>query len=476
VRPLALQQEESEAEDSVPTPARHRRSYNAVYVALMGALLLGLAFTVGRKDQASREQRQVSTMTDTVELYNDDQSLFVEPIGLALSGFPKPPPGEPLKYVVFRCGPNDYAGGFGDRLAGLFGAAYIALSMHRVLKVDWPELSEVFSENMVPWQYDPNELGISAHDQNILSTRHFRKNPDWPDERDFAGLSSDVVVMDAWKVDHPEQKWIDRAYREYPSDVVSGDARNSRVLIFSGNRGSSWDWYDHLQEFGLLPQGCSFWETYNAIFGALFRPNPTFFGMPVDVEVASLARPRYTTSVPLSKAIGVLKRPDTFSLGIHIRAGDEVIKHEANGEQCLNQGPNMDHVRCIMKLAKEKQHLSTRVLVIFSDSRCVKDKLMDWFMDSEAFTEVWTQKLTGSVNIDTTLSEKEDAEKHAFRQSMRDWIMMRYVDMFGITTSYSFLSGFPSSALVTSSVDKELYELNGCQVGKQNSLCASRFC
>ena len=44
------------------------------------------------------------------------------------------------KAVVFQCPTGEYCGGWGDRLAGVFGAAALALYCNASFKVDWPDL------------------------------------------------------------------------------------------------------------------------------------------------------------------------------------------------------------------------------------------------------------------------------------------------------------------------------------------------
>jgi len=259
---------------------------------------------------------------------------------------------------------------------------------------------------------------------------------------------------------------------------VSLQAHDARVLIVSGNRGGKDDWFQQLQQAGKVPLECSFWELYNSVFNALFQPRPTFFSMGITFQVGSVMLPVQEFHTSLAEAIAVLNQPDTFSLGIHIRAGDAVVSQESQSDAFCGQAePPRPHVRCVMKLTERPMYkkAKTRVLVIFSDSRCVKKHLLEYFQQSDAFTQVWSQTLTGGVNIDTTLSSEDEAA-HAFRQSMRDWNLLRHMDILATATSYNFFSGFPASALVTTSVDKELYELGSCQRAEKDWLCASRFC
>merc|ERR1712217_224364 len=174
----------------------------------------------------------------------------------------------------------------------------------------------------------------------------------------------------------------------------------------------------------------------------------------------------------------ILADPKTFSLGIHIRAGDEVIQQEGGGigDQCswIDSSETVaNRVQCIALLAQKVAAFSRRVLVIFSDSHCVKTHLMDWFRThGGTFTDVWTQQLTAGVNIDHRVANDDST----WKQTLYDWTLMRYMSMFGVATSYTFVSGFPASALVTSDVRKPIFEINQCKRMPQEALCASRFC
>merc|ERR1719433_2012694 len=158
-------------------------------------------------------------------------------------------------------------------------------------------------------------------------------------------------------------------------------------------------------------------------------------------------RPSYTADVPLVKALQVLEKPNTFSLGIHIRAGDAASQSEEgldpaldpSDEFCQGLDPKegyMQRLGCMIKLGKQHLKAENRVLVVFSDSRCVKKHIMDFIKDSTTFTEVWSQELSGTVNIDTTITQGDTM--HAWKQSMRDWLLMQKVDTFAVSTTYEW--------------------------------------
>jgi len=445
---------------------------------------------LGQHQQQGADERKSLAFAEhfVVDLYEDAASLHTEALMLALSGHPKPAPGVPQRYVVYRHRggdpdlDDDAGGGFGERVAGLWGAAYLALSTGRALKVDWPELAQAFAETSgVRWHYDAGALGLSQADQKILN-HSFDEQPNFPDPR-FADLSPDVLVLNYWSGHGAElapQRW-----RTYPSEVTK-KAEASRVLVVSGNRAGTADWLAALQAGGRAPKSCSFWEMYNAMFAALFKPSPAFFGLPIVMEVATVERPRYVVdSSPLSQALEILRRPDTFSLGVQLHAGAAAVEAERQGAACpaadvlmqyINAAANGgDVLGCILNLAMNHLAYSTRVLVVFSDSHCMKQHLLERFRDSRAFTEVWTQGKKQQHEHD---EGEASGKPHTFRQTMRDWILMRYVDMFASSTSLeSSLGSLQTSALVTASLDKELYQLDICRPVERRTLCSgATFC
>merc|ERR1711920_198682 len=121
------------------------------------------------------------------------------------------------------------------------------------------------------------------------------------------------------------------------------------------------------------------------------------------------------------------------------------------------------------RMGKKARH---RILVLFSDSHCLKKYLMQYLAQKNWFTEVWTQEISGQTNMDSRLFTKSmaDGAQHAWFQSMQDWLLMSHVDTLAVTTKYSFLSGFPVSASITANVKKEMYNLNTCTLVTRDSL------
>jgi hypothetical protein len=378
----------------------------------------------------------------------------------------------PRKFVVFRCHSDDYAGGFGDRIAGVYGAAYLALSLGRELKIDWPDLSLIFSENILHWRANYDEMEVSKMDQKILNSTLVKEGFAGYPDKNFKGLSPDVQVLNGW--DTGMSIFDDWRGQSNPVDIEAG---KTRVLIFSGNRGGSPEWFDTIPN---MPKGLEFWELYHAVFEALFVPNPVFMGMSVSLHITGAGRGSYLASFPLGDVMQVLKDPNTFSMAAHIRTGDPVIRAEANMMNPEVECNRIDQpqyytqrLRCLDQVGGSKAAFSKRVLLVFSDSRCAKKHITDYYAKSTAFTEVWAQDFTGGVNIDSTIAVDEHKTLY---EGLRDWTLLKSVDEYAITTAYTFVSGFPSSAIIASSTKKELRELNSCQKMTKKWLCAGRFC
>merc|ERR1719188_602672 len=87
------------------------------------------------------------------------------------------------------------------------------------------------------------------------------------------------------------------------------------------------------------------------------------------------------------------------SLGIHVRAGDDIIHREEgidlDSGECDSIAPESKFTPladCISQLAERLDPSKKRVIVIFSDSRCIRKHFMD-HVDSSLYTEIWTQKI-----------------------------------------------------------------------------------
>lgn len=390
---------------------------------------------------------------------------------------------EGLGVVTYRCRPGDDCNGLGDRLAGVFGAAFVAISTRRTLKIDWPELMEVLQPNLIDWTFRPDELHVSKFDQQHLANVNIDDSlgPAFPDPA-FSKLSSDVVVLNA----NEAYPGFGRYWRGI-NRKVEQNFTNNRIVIFSGNRGGTEDWYGELsaERQWMAPPIVRGWmDIYRAMFHALFVVNEAFMAavVPMQQVMTGTGFGAIRRSAPtLRELVATLMSPDTFSIGVHIRQGDEVIAGEATSAtaSCDKLAPLpvlLKRLQCVESLmASHDQAARRRVLVIFSDSHCVKQRALEHLSSSTSFTDIWTQELSGGVNMDHDLSNDRN---HAWRQSMRDWILMRYVSMYIIGGVY--FSGFPASAIVTTSMDKEVYDIDKCTpFDKRNKdfiVCSSRFC
>ena len=63
------------------------------------------------------------------------------------------------RYIVFQCRHMDDCGGWGDRLAGLAGAAMLAVTTGRKLRIDWPGLDKVVTATAATGATEALQLG-----------------------------------------------------------------------------------------------------------------------------------------------------------------------------------------------------------------------------------------------------------------------------------------------------------------------------
>ncbi len=135
------------------------------------------------------------------------------------------------KFVVFQCRTMDDCGGWGDRLAGLAGAAMLAVTTGRKLRIHWPGLEAVVRSNtFYDWTFNREALGISRADMawveyNAVLTSSpvgfiGRAASD-------AAQKEDVVFLN---IHNHWMYWTNGALLE---EVDSGP----RVIFFHGNRG-----------------------------------------------------------------------------------------------------------------------------------------------------------------------------------------------------------------------------------------------
>lgn len=380
-------------------------------------------------------------------------------------------------FVVYRCRPGDDCHGLGDPIAGLFGAAFAAMSMGRALKVDWPGLAKVLEPRAVDWAYRPEELRVRAADQLLLDSVPVDATlgPAFPDPA-FRNLSLDAAVLSAGAVDHGFGRYWQGAGAE-----VLDQASPRRLLFFSGNQGGTSKWFGELSDSLHWPTPARGWlDVYPAIFQALFVPSKALLAD--EAPVLQLAGGAATSSTALArpslkKLVAILRDSRTFSIGLHVPSGDSALGQlvDAPSGGCLQAQlpePFERSLNCVERLVSElAQGASRRILVITSESTCFRDLASRHFRNLANYTDVWIQELSpGELNSDYS----PNAEG-AWRRSVWTWFLMQQVSMFAV--SGTAIDPFLASAILSVASDKAAYSLSSCTILAKDALCSSgRYC
>lgn len=257
---------------------------------------------------------------------------------------------------------------------------------------------------------------------------------------------------------------------------MANATQEHRVLIYSGNYGGTEAWYDGLASAHGWPVPENGWrDVYVIIFEALFRLKPTFAEAPVSMLQVQTGLSQASGGTPsgtsLQAMLDALATPGTFSLGVHMRAGDKAILAEGKDlseATCAEVDPPAraaQRLQCLEHLVaaqQEQEPAERRILAVFSDSHCLRNHTVNQFRGLTTFTDIWTQELEGSTNIDDRFEHTDDT---MWLETMRDWTLMNRMDMLAVSTIYwrgLKVSGFPASTVWTARNKHALYELNRC--------------
>lgn len=362
--------------------------------------------------------------------------------------------------LVYRCRAYDTCGGWGDRVAGLVGAAFLAVTTGRAFKVDAPGLEAAFRERLVPWAYDAAALQLSEGDDDILKRPAYNQKRfvPFPDPT-FAGLSGDVAVLNSLNDVRFRQPMLQARLARY------------RVLYVVVNRGLSAEWYNwwaagHGNRSIMM--GSRGWvDAYKCIWDSLFAPTEHMLGQQVPMLNGS--------SPNLATLLGSLTSGDTFSLAVQVR-----IKVDSSSSRCIDARSEA-WKRCLMNVTSAHAQGRRTIVVVVSNSRVAGDQAQHYFSKRPSFHEVWTHRLSGDIHTDRTYARDPDDSSQAelaFKHAMIDWFLMVHADALVLDST----SGFPVSASFMASSRQVLYGILSCArihhaaVSRHESVCASRFC
>ena len=351
------------------------------------------------------------------------------------------------KAVVFQCPTGEYCGGWGDRLAGVFGAAALALYCNASFKVDWPDLRYIFGSGHVDWKYDPQQLGLSSEDQKLL--QGFTPHPNAGGR--FNSLGNGLAVFE----DSNDNEF------GFPAAVLAEiTTADPRILYWSGNRAHA-DWPASFNGLGV---------PYQCVFDALFAPTAHFLNSTVSL-VGN--RPRQVREL-----LAELQSGKTFSLAAHFRMhySDGSVS-EKTGEDFSFSKDELDsiakHFKCIEQLLGEAKGCGRKVLIVASDSATVGRMALKHF---HGVDEVWVQNHAATVHIETARETGHDV-RASLSQAMQMWLLIRTADMavFGYPAP-SVPSGFSLSASITAPDGQKRVFAETCQpIRSLRDLMAGRF-
>ena len=395
--------------------------------------------------------------------------------------------------VVYQCravyGDSDDCGGFGDRLAGLFGATFLAMSTNRSIFFDWTGLQDFFRTNVVDWDYDAaTKAGLlsSASDLKVLSLRIDTRTPQMNESVPFLpipGLSSDSAVISGLNLQQPvlfsRQTWWSAM-------------KPHRVVYLHSNRGLNAQWvadqtkleqhHAWPKEMGVL-RGGHWIQMYSCLFSGLFGSQPT----------EALLGSTYRLMRADGKVISVDYRQvwevasQEFSVAVHWRQSDNLARLdqlgpasgkpqvEGEGLTCRLRQESLD---AITNLAKQHRPAGKKsVLVLSTNSLRTIKQVSEYFAGQTVFDYVYVQSLEGEIHmnpkefqqITPNVREFDEQRRSASIQTMRDWWLLKSADVLFA----DFKSGFSASAGLVASSDQHLYMFSGIKwKGKAGKGCA----
>ena len=364
------------------------------------------------------------------------------------------------KAVVYQCPTGEYCGGWGDRLAGIFGAAALALYRNASFKVDWPDLRYIFGSGHVDWKYDPLQLGLSSEDQQLL--QGFTPHPNAGGR--FNSLGNGLA---AFEDSNDNEYNFDLGFcgskdHECGFDKILAEIRTAapRIIYYSGNRAHP-GWPASIIGLGF---------PYQCVFDALFAPTTHF----LDSAVSLVGRrPRQ-----MRELVAELQSSKTFSLAIHFRMHyNDGSVSEKTGEDYDFHQDELDsiakHFECIEQLLGEVKGCGRKVLIVASDSATLGRMALKHF---HGVDEVWVQNHTATAHIETARETGHDV-RASLSQAMQMWVLIRTADMvvFGYPAPM-WPSGFSMSASITAPDGQKRVYAETCQpITSLRDIYAGRF-
>jgi hypothetical protein len=340
----------------------------------------------------------------------------------------------------------DDCGGWGDRLAGLAGAAMLAVTTGRKLRIDWPGLDKVVTPNQFwDWRYDPAEVNLTRASLDYIASVSIhsgsRQGLIFPDDGD-----EEVAFLNHHNDNHA---W---------TRVLDGDHANHhlikayRVIFLHVNRGLSRGGLALFErEYGVLGQndyastmerkttGC-----YSCIWQTVFlAPSHRMLdNIPLHMT--------YSNTTTLRDAVDKFMDPAVCSIGYAFRIDDTVVS-----------APLPPNLRgCVTRLAetycRNYSVYSRQKRVFVFSTNSLQASLEAAALLSDDFDEIFStsrQLPMRHINVmafTTAMGMRharmESVANSALELAVADWFMLASVDVLVVSVG----SGFSSSAALYS--------------------------
>jgi hypothetical protein len=365
--------------------------------------------------------------------------------------------------IIFRCRPGDNCGGIGDRLGGVMAGAFYAMEQGRSFRIFWPGWDSVFNIGKSNWTYDPRSLGINilgADGEEIDKTRE--QNIDGGEIYPMFEGRTDVGVVN------------DLNTRQILNQTLFPQIEKFQHIFFHSNRGPDKDLYLRLVKkynwvMDTNNQDSSYYEAYRCVFEGMFRPSQEFLESPYKGI-------HTTSSVPFSRIISIAKNPEFISMAYHHRVDDNTASSNSNFE--IISASEINTMITISEKHRAMNNNKPMNLFFITNSNASSYLIKSDSRVKSAFQSVHCQDLAGQIHVNDIdyankkLNEASEKVILSTRQAMRDWWLMRLVDILLFPTS-----GFSKSAALMAPQSQFKYEDNGNALRTQPwTICGNRFC
>jgi hypothetical protein len=389
-------------------------------------------------------------------------------------------------FVVWRCRPVDNCGGFGDRLAGIFGALGLAMRLGRQFivsetfisvlsdspptQIEWPEFRCVFDQtaflvcanNSLALQVGDEDLHvipITPSDQALLNQP----------VTDSSGHSSrGVVQMTKFGDDVAVINLLNRWCGKVCSQHLARRVANREWLFVHSNRAVAADSFAALVEELHVPENQL--DFNKCAFRSLFRYSKEFEASAFHNLFGNNGKQH------MGDILELLGKAQT--IGLHWRVSDHLISSQ-NATELVGRRV----LRSINKEGKNHQHA---YLVVATNCKHCGSFLANSKDLRRRFKHIFVQELQGQVHIDShdqeptgsSAAKKKQAQTadrcSTVRQAMRDWALLSMCN-----TLLCEHSGFCNSAAMVSPKSPfqrgVLLDFDRRPVTR-GGICAHRFC